>query len=153
MHGEGERRDIVIRPATQDDAQALHDLNQAFNGEDTASLERVRRALAAHPEGEVVFLALLSGMPAGFVCGQVLRSFCYDAPQGLVTELYVDPTHRRLGIAAALLRAVEQRFSSLGVRSVSLETGLKNHAAQAVYLRCGYTPKDERVYQKALGSV
>lgn len=145
--------EIVIRPATQDDAQALYDLNRKFNGEDTASLNSVRQALAAHTEGEIVYLAFRNGISAGFVCGQVLRSFCYEEPQGLITELYVEPNHRRHGIASVLLQAVEQRFQSLGVRTASLETNLKNHAAQAVYRRCGYECQEHCVFEKALPTI
>ena len=59
------------------------------------------------------------------------RSFYVDA---LATE----PGQRRRGAALALLEAAAVRASSLGLVSVSIDTGLDNEAARMLYRRAGF---------------
>ncbi len=60
-----------------------------------------------------------------------LRSFYVDA---LATE----PGRRRRGAALALLEAAAVRAGSLGLSAVSVDTGIDNAAARALYLRAGF---------------
>lgn len=65
------------------------------------------------------------------------------APPPPAASLYVDALatdarHRRRGAALALLEAGAERARSLGLGSVSIDTGLENRAARALYRRAGF---------------
>jgi ribosomal protein S18 acetylase RimI-like enzyme len=61
-----------------------------------------------------------------------------------VDALAVDPEARRHGGATALLHDAEATAARSGLRGVSLDTGLQNHAAQALYATFGFTVRGER---------
>ncbi len=65
------------------------------------------------------------------------------APPPPAASLYVDALatdtgHRRRGAALALLEAGAERARSLGLLSVSIDTGIENTAARALYRRAGF---------------
>lgn len=53
-------------------------------------------------------------------------------------NLAVAPTHRRGGVARALLQALEQALDANGVGCLSLEVRQSNEAARTLYTACGY---------------
>ena len=53
-------------------------------------------------------------------------------------RMFVSPDARGLGIASALLTAVESRATALGVSTLRLETGVPQAAAIALYEKHGY---------------
>lgn len=61
-----------------------------------------------------------------------------------VDALAVDRAHRRRGVATALLEDAERIASTRGLRGVSLDTGLENRAAQALYEAYGFAAHGER---------
>jgi GNAT superfamily N-acetyltransferase len=68
-----------------------------------------------------------------------------DQRQGMVHPyvllLYVDPQHRRRGIATALLHTAHHWARSEGDRQISLQVFSDNPAAQALYCKMGYEPE------------
>lgn len=76
--------------------------------------------------------ASASVMPA-----PVPRTFYVDA-------LATDPAHRRAGVASALLEDAQAAATARGLRGVSLDTGLQNTAARALYERHGFQLRAER---------
>lgn len=142
----------IVRFAQPKDAQALEKLNEAFNGSGTAGAEMIAASLAASA-GEIVCVAEANGGTLlGFCCGQVHRSFCYKAPTGEITELYVAPQHRRKGVAQALIHHMEQALLCHGVVDIHLLTGDDNDAAQRLYKSCGYAISGEVHLEKELES-
>ncbi|HET9737859.1 MAG TPA: GNAT family N-acetyltransferase [Solirubrobacteraceae bacterium] len=67
-------------------------------------------------------------------------------PEGTlyVDALAVDPGFRRRGIARALLAHAEAAAAAAGLRGVSLDTGLRNDAARALYAAAGYEERETR---------
>lgn len=61
-----------------------------------------------------------------------------------VDALAVDPAFRRRGVARALLAAAERDAAAAGLRGVSLDTGLRNGAARALYAAAGYQERETR---------
>jgi GNAT superfamily N-acetyltransferase len=55
-----------------------------------------------------------------------------------VKRLYVAPTHRRIGLAARLLDAVGSWARAAGVRTLVLQTGVRQPDAVALYLQEGW---------------
>lgn len=55
-----------------------------------------------------------------------------------VLLLYIDPRHRRRGLATALVQVAHQWAKDQGHRQVSLQVFSTNRAAQALYAKLGY---------------
>lgn len=53
-------------------------------------------------------------------------------------RFYVDPLHRRTGVASAIITALLAYAATTGTRVVRLETGLEQHAAIRFYIRHGF---------------
>lgn len=86
------------------------------------------------PDGAFV-VARLGRHPVG--CGGLRR---HDERSAELKRIYVRPTHRRRGLASALLAELEARAHSAGYRRLVLETGAVQPEAIALYERHGYTP-------------
>jgi ribosomal protein S18 acetylase RimI-like enzyme len=61
------------------------------------------------------------------------------APAWILHDLFVDPAHRRQGVAAALIETVHARARAAGAGEVFLSTAHDNTNAQALYEKLGYT--------------
>lgn len=55
-----------------------------------------------------------------------------------IQDLEVRPTHRRLGVATALVAAAEEEARSRGFQEIRLEVSTVDAPAQALYRKCGY---------------
>jgi putative acetyltransferase len=75
------------------------------------------------------------GVPVG--CGG-LRLL--DAETAELKRMYVVPTARRTGLARRLVAALEAEARALGVRTLVLETGVRQTAALALYRAAGFLP-------------
>jgi ribosomal protein S18 acetylase RimI-like enzyme len=78
-----------------------------------------------------------------------LRAAGLVAPNPPPNTLYVDalavePAFRRRGIARALLSSAEEAAAAAGLAGVTLDTGLHNAPARALYEAAGYTERDVR---------
>ena len=140
---------MQIRFAQPQDAEALYQLNTLFNGHNCNSAKQIHAFLSA-PHEEIILLAQEKLSSIGFCCAQLCRSFCYNAPTGIISELYVLPEYHRQGIATALLTAAEAELARQGVCELQLCTGLENFPAQHLYASCDYSLSRECVYQKQL---
>ncbi|MEK4851938.1 GNAT family N-acetyltransferase [Paenibacillus sp. FSL H7-0756] len=140
---------IRVRLASIADAEALSGLNQEFNG-------GVRRPPAQIIEylhtncNECIAVAELNGTIVGFGCAQSLYSFCYEEPYGEITELYVQDTARRKGVARGIITCLEDELRMRGVKRVKVLTGRRNAAAIRTYEDCGYVKDDEQMLEKPL---
>ena len=140
------RIDIQIKRAELSDAAALHRLNTAFNGDCTTE-ELIIDSLQNN-KSEIVLIAFANSSPAGFLCGEICRSMCYDTLHGTVGELFVEENYRRQGIAAKLIKKIENIFKKMDISIVDIATSVDNHTAQAFYSSCGYTGKTKMIYRK-----
>jgi ribosomal protein S18 acetylase RimI-like enzyme len=139
---------VNIREAKPSDAPELQRLNEIFNGPGLSAAEEIASALRENPD-ELVLVAEDGEGLCGFLCGRVFRSFCYPEKNAEVTELYVDPAHRRRGVAQALMEHMEAHFCALGAHEFHLYTWKNNMAAQAFYKSAGYLPKTVIEYLKS----
>ena len=87
------------------------------------------RVYLAHDGDRPVGICLVAPMPASLR----LASFWQ------VRDLYAAPTHRRRGVATALLTRVRDEAAAAGAIRVSLSTEAGNAAALAVYEGLGFT--------------
>jgi RimJ/RimL family protein N-acetyltransferase len=129
------------RPAGQADAELLIDWFEAFRFEAlSGGPEDSRQAVAdglSHDglmlwetDGEPVAMAGLSRVVAG-----VAR----------VTGVYTPPERRRHGYAGGVTTAISRAALAAGAHRVVLFTDLANSTSNALYLRLGYQPVDDRL--------
>ncbi len=102
----------------------------------------VDRLLAEPSVGRAYFLETDAGARAGYV----VFTFGFDheagGPLATVTDLFIEPTHRRQGLARATLHFVAETCRSLGVRGLELQVERHNAAGQALYCRFGFQAHD-----------
>jgi ribosomal protein S18 acetylase RimI-like enzyme len=75
---------------------------------------------------------------AGFACLRLVPHLQGDAPYAELTDLYVDPPFRRLGLARALMTEVETVAAAAGAMEIVVITGFENDGAQDAYRAHGY---------------
>jgi GNAT superfamily N-acetyltransferase len=107
------------------------------------------------PDG--VFLVLRGDDGRAVGCGGIAR---FDRMRGEVKRMYVVPEARGRGLGRRLLEELEAQARRLGYTRTVLETGDRQEAALALYLRAGYVrrpcwpPYDSRAlsfcFEKAL---
>jgi GNAT superfamily N-acetyltransferase len=122
---EGPRQPDILALLDEGDAAALA-LYPAENyyGLDVAALEEPGVALlVARADGTALGTAALVDNGDG---------------TAELKRMFVSPAARGLGVASALLGAIESRAVSLGAHTVLLETGLPQAAAIALYEKHGY---------------
>jgi ribosomal protein S18 acetylase RimI-like enzyme len=129
------------RIATQADAMALAELITAFNQPFPGlpvTPEQTRARLAACQGFETTVLAELEGQIAGFACLRLVPFMSGDGPYAELTDLFVDASFRRRGVARALMAHVERLAREGGADELVLLTGFDNADAQAFYRALGY---------------
>jgi putative acetyltransferase len=78
-------------------------------------------------------VAFLDGEPVG--CGALQG---IDAAIAEIKRMFVEPMHRRRGVARRLLAALEDEAAAAGFAAVRLETGVRQPEALAFYRSAGY---------------
>ena len=84
-----------------------------------------------------VFLVAVTPSGRAIGCGALRR---LDAHSAEVKRMYVEPASRGSGVAAALLRSLEERALARGWTTLRLETGPAQPDAIRFYEREGYRP-------------
>ena len=146
--------DIKIRPVVAGDWEhfrrlrlaALRDSPESFLGayddESRESDSRWRRRAPPRADGSnVKFFADVNGWPRGVVAGFDDREVEGDAVLG---ALWVDPSHRRRSIGAALCLAVIAWARDRDHRRVTLWVHEQNASAHRLYASLGFRPTGAR---------
>ena len=106
-----------------------------------AEFERELTQLTALPEPYVGFLAFSeAGEPVGMIDAR-LRNYAEGAPHlraGYVEDLWVDPAHRRSGVAGQLLEAVEGWAREQGLDWLGSDALLDNEQSHAWHRSAGF---------------
>jgi len=85
-------------------------------------------------EARVAYVALVGDDVVGYIAGHLTRRFeCH----GELQYLFVDPSRRRLGIAAQLLRELARWFTEQGAGVICVDVEPGNAPARAFYKRNG----------------
>jgi len=131
---------IRVRLVRGEDAAGLVPLFEAFYAAhfggrvtEPAVAGRLRQA-ASH---ETVIVAEVGERIAGFASLRVTDSLD-PAPYAELTDLFVEPEARRLGVASRLVKYVEGIARERGATHLVVLTGQKNTEAQAFYRSAGY---------------
>lgn len=140
---------LTIKRADSGDVPALVDLMEAFYSEAGFPLDRswataAFEALLACESRGAVWLAIDDGSPVGHVVLTVRFSMEYGGLDAFIDDLFVQPGHRRAGVAAAALATLFDECRRRGVRAVHVEVGEDNIPAQRLYERFGLVPRTDR---------
>jgi ribosomal protein S18 acetylase RimI-like enzyme len=86
--------------------------------------------------------ALLLAESGGEIVGSLIVG--WDGWRGTFYRLAVDPSHRRRGLATALVRAGEERLRALGARRLGAIVESEEADAMAFWASAGYTLQSAR---------
>ena len=132
---------MSIRPATEQDHDALRDLWLAMQDElETPPFlredwEHAWADLNRHVRDGLAFVSEDDGRSTGFVFATVPP----ELPSLLhVTDLYVAPAVRRAGVGRSLIHEVVAAARDRGVSHVGLDVRIDNAAATTLYRRLGF---------------
>jgi len=120
----------VSRPLTA--AQAA-ELVERYGGLEGAGSEP-EPELFEDPDGYFL-VARLDGSPVG--CAGICR--CEGKQTAELRRMFVAPEARRIGVARALMTALEEKAHELGYRTLRLETGPEQPEAVHLYETGGFT--------------
>ena len=123
--------DITIVPLQAEHAQALHRVESLCFSLPWS--EASIADIAADPRA-AGFTALFCGEPVGYAAMYAVLD------EGIVTNVAVDPAHRRKGAATALLHALFGFCEQHGIRRLELEVRVSNAAAVSLYEKEGFVP-------------
>ena len=133
----------VIRDATFDDVAAVVELWREFEeempelawrvDETEIHLRELERAIGT----DIVLLAEQDARPLGLAVADTKSERV-----GFLHVLYVHPSARQLGVAAALVRATVDRLRTQGCEMLELEVLASNGRARSVYERWGFEPAE-----------
>ena len=128
----------AVRAATAADAGAIAALETENLGRDAWSAGLVEQGVS----GELPTVQYLVAEVDGAVVGYAAASIVADIAE--LQRIAVTPTHRRSGLAAALLSAVVAAAGEQRADRVLLEVREDNHAALAFYADQGFVEIDRR---------
>jgi ribosomal protein S18 acetylase RimI-like enzyme len=129
---------VNVRRAYEGDFEAVAALWRAFEAEvpeppfADPDPQRELAEIRAILRDEIALLAEEDGRALGFALAR-RRS----ARRGTLTDLYVVPSARRRGVAAALVRELVELLRAEGLEYIDLEVQASNAPARAVYERWG----------------
>jgi GNAT superfamily N-acetyltransferase len=147
---------LSVRRASLADVEGLarlFDAYRRFYGQ-PADTDRAREWLHARmSRGEsTVLIAEREGAAAGFAQLYPMFSSVRTARIWILNDLYVDPAHRRNGVARALLDAAGAFARDDGAARLMLETGQDNAAARALYRGAGWSEDESQWYSLDVGT-
>jgi GNAT superfamily N-acetyltransferase len=135
------------RVASELTASALADLSERYGGEgDSTPIEPGE----FDPPVGAFLVAYVDHAPAG--CAG-FRTFVDDETTAELKRMYVAPQYRGLGVAKALLQAVEDAARAAGRKRIWLETGTAQPEAIGLYQRSGYARIEDFGHYKAYPDV
>jgi aminoglycoside 6'-N-acetyltransferase I len=118
------------------------------------SLEQDERseaeAMLAHPGQAIAFLARTSdGEAVGFAEATLRHDYvngCATSPVAFLEGIFVDPEHRKRGIARLLVQAIEDWAAELGCFEFASDAELHNSISHRMHAALGFEETERVVY-------
>lgn len=135
-------RPFTVKRAGADDFPIWANMLSRLHTEPSeAEILREIVGLVKLPEPYVAFLAFdADGIPLGLLDARV-RNYAEGSPDlhaAYIEDLWVEPHARHLGVASALLAAVEEWARDKGLRWLGSDTSPDNEASQAWHAAAGF---------------
>ncbi|MCG7518043.1 N-acetyltransferase [Ruegeria sp. Ofav3-42] len=137
----------ALRLARPEDLDRLMGLVTAFHTEAgiAQDMDQTRSALTPLLDGiphGCVYLIGPGRAPLGYVILTFGWSVEFGGMDGFVDEIYIRPAVRGRGIATEVLLDLPKALAEAGLTALHLEVDRTNEAAQKLYLRTGFKPRD-----------
>ena len=136
---------IKITHATKADVAAIYEMNLLFGN--NASEESIARSLAEEYD-QIVAIASVDGIAAGFASGRVVKSICYEDHRGDIEALFVREEYRHQGIGKALMLFMEAAFVDRGIEHLHICVMKANDTAYGLYTGLGFQDNGELLLEK-----
>ncbi len=124
--------------AEADDLTAAAALLDRFNREYDTPTPGAKAIAGRLGELEDTAVLLAGDGPDGVAVLRYRRAIFTPGLEAYLAELYVVPDRRRQGIGLALMDAVLDHARTAGADLIELGTSEDDHAARALYERCGF---------------
>ncbi|WP_298847793.1 N-acetyltransferase [uncultured Ruegeria sp.] len=139
-----------LRLARPEDLDRLMALVTAFHTEAgmDQDADKTRNALTPLLEGiphGCVYLIGPGRAPLGYIILTFGWSVEFGGMDGFVDEIYIRPAVRGRGIATEVMLDLPKALAGAGLTALHLEVDRNNEAAQKLYLRTGFRPRDRYV--------
>lgn len=136
--------DIIIRKATEEDNDAIFELNRdelgySFGREKT--LQHLR--LLSSRQDHCILVAVIDGSVAGYIHASNYE-LIYSNPMKNILGLAVFRSFARKGVGRKLLNAVEDWAKEDGAAGIRLNSSSFRKGAHLFYESCGYTKNKEQ---------
>ena len=139
---------MIIRAVTDADHPAWAEMRTKLWPEaDPKELESELASLFALDPPYMVYIAEDGGRQIGFIELWV-RSYAEGGPpepSGYVEGLWVDPTHRRSGVATALLNKAEEWARGMGFSWLGSDAEARNTDSHAWHKAAGFTAIEQLI--------
>ncbi|WP_170455533.1 GNAT family N-acetyltransferase [Ruegeria arenilitoris] len=137
----------ALRLARPEDLDRLMGLVAAFHAEAGIEQDPDQRRDALMPLLEgiphgCIYLIGPSRAPLGYIILTFGWSVEFGGMDGFVDEIYIRPAIRGRGIATEVLLDLPKALAGAGLTALHLEVDRTNEAAQKLYLRTGFKPRD-----------
>lgn len=132
---------VTIREARGGDEAVIVELIRelaAVSGEETPVSTAYVRCLLQSSTATVL-LAETEGRAVGLLSYLIHPNLYHAASSALIDELVVRAEYRGQGVGSALIQTALDRMQQAGCAEVSVTTMFENKAAQAFYLKQGFT--------------
>lgn len=148
---------ISFRTATPADAALLASLVRKYYEYDAIhyvpeEVESGLNTLLADPSLGQAWLILDGSQPVGYVIFTHGFDIEFGGRLALITDLYLEPGHRRQGIGRRVLEHIEVYCRNNGLRGLELQVETRNTAARALYARFGFEAADRIPMSKRIKS-
>ncbi|WP_170446395.1 GNAT family N-acetyltransferase [Ruegeria arenilitoris] len=137
----------ALRLARPEDLDRLMGLVAAFHAEAGIEQDPDQRRDALTPLLEgiphgCIYLIGPSRAPLGYIILTFGWSVEFGGMDGFVDEIYIRPAIRGRGIATEVLLDLPKALAGAGLTALHLEVDRTNEAAQKLYLKTGFKPRD-----------
>jgi ribosomal protein S18 acetylase RimI-like enzyme len=141
---------VQATPADVGEAAPLFDAYRQFY-QKPGDVEAARRFLFARlsKDESVLLLARKQDRAVGFVHLYPVFSSLHLIRQWILSDLYVVPDARQLGVGRALMERARERAVATHAHSLNLETAADNLPAQRLYEKLGWK-RDQEFYRYCL---
>jgi GNAT superfamily N-acetyltransferase len=138
---------ISVRTATVADAVALRNLVKQYYEFDQIPCvpEEIESGLAVLLNDSSLgqaWLILHDLQPVGYVIFTYGFDIEFGGRLATITDLYLEPAHRRKGIGGKVLQQLEAFCGSIGLRGLELQVETDNAEARSLYKTFGFVPAD-----------
>lgn len=130
---------VDIRRATKKDLPVLFELEKVCFKEETFPERQIKYLIL-----KARSLALVASVK-GKIVGSVIILLRKHISNARIYSLNVHTSYRRMGIGRLLMEHVERSLIKKGYKNFTLETGINNKAAQALYISRGFSA-DRRLW-------